>query len=91
LRQAPSPQPPHARGHATWAGVLAAPPQAETSWFATGRAAAKRARTLAPQAGTARNVILFLGDGMGLSTITAARILKGQLRGASGEEEQLSF
>ena len=27
----------------------------------------------------AKNVILFLGDGMGISTITAGRIRKGQL------------
>jgi alkaline phosphatase len=39
----------------------------------------------------ARNVILFIGDGMGISTITAARIYEGQKRGESGEENQLSF
>lgn len=39
----------------------------------------------------ARNVILFIGDGMGISTITAARIYDGQKRGETGEENQLSF
>mgnify|MGYP001828618543 CR=1 FL=1 len=39
----------------------------------------------------ARNVILFLGDGMGVSTITAARIFDGQSRGGSGEDNSLSF
>eukprot|EP00657_Telonema_sp_P-1_P009186 TRINITY_DN3361_c0_g1_i2.p1 TRINITY_DN3361_c0_g1~~TRINITY_DN3361_c0_g1_i2.p1 ORF type:complete len:128 (+),score=35.92 TRINITY_DN3361_c0_g1_i2:232-615(+) len=39
----------------------------------------------------AKNVILFVGDGMGISTLTAARILEGQLRGESGEENYLSF
>ncbi len=39
----------------------------------------------------AKNVILFVGDGMGVSTVTAARILEGQLRGESGEENNLSF
>jgi len=34
----------------------------------------------------AKNVIMFLGDGMGLPTITAGRILKGQHQGNSGEE-----
>jgi alkaline phosphatase len=29
----------------------------------------------------AKNAILFIGDGMGISTVTAARILEGQLRG----------
>ncbi|MBD2843010.1 alkaline phosphatase [Erythrobacter rubeus] len=40
---------------------------------------------------TAKNVILFIGDGMGISTITAARIYEGQKRGESGEENLLSF
>ncbi|MCF6288534.1 MAG: alkaline phosphatase [Proteobacteria bacterium] len=39
----------------------------------------------------AKNIILFIGDGMDISTITAARILEGQQRGESGEENQLSF
>ena len=39
----------------------------------------------------AKNVILFLGDGMGIPTITAARIYKGQLKGHTGEEEELVF
>ena len=41
--------------------------------------------------GGTKNVILFLGDGMGVSTVTAARILEGQLMGGSGEENFLSF
>ena len=41
--------------------------------------------------GTAKNVILFVGDGMGVSTVTAARILEGQNKGLMGEENQLSF
>ncbi|MFV0643783.1 MAG: alkaline phosphatase [Sphingomonadaceae bacterium] len=39
----------------------------------------------------AKNVILFIGDGMGISTITAARIYDGQTRGETGEENLLSF
>ena len=39
----------------------------------------------------ARNVILFLGDGMGVSTVTAARILAGQQQGKPGEEHVLPF
>ncbi|XP_045602749.1 alkaline phosphatase isoform X2 [Procambarus clarkii] len=34
----------------------------------------------------AKNVILFLGDGMGITVNTAGRILKGQKKGVSGEE-----
>jgi len=44
------------------------------------------------QAGSgAKNVILFLGDGMGISTVTAARIFAGQQDGGPGEEHRLSF
>jgi alkaline phosphatase len=39
----------------------------------------------------AKNVILFIGDGMGMSTITAARIYKNQQAGGYGEEKELSF
>lgn len=39
----------------------------------------------------ARNVILFIGDGMGISTVTAARIYAGQKQGQSGEEYVLPF
>ena len=35
----------------------------------------------------AKNLILFLGDGMGISTVTAGRILKGQKENRNGEEE----
>ena len=43
------------------------------------------------ESGKAKNVILFVGDGMGISTVTAARIMAGQLEGKLGEEHQLSF
>jgi alkaline phosphatase len=60
------------------------------AWRRTGREAISRAQAL-PRSDRARNVILFVGDGMGVSTVTAARILDGQLRGESGEENLLSF
>jgi len=40
---------------------------------------------------TAKNVILFIGDGMGVSTVTAGRIFVGQEMGKMGEEHVLSF
>lgn len=40
---------------------------------------------------TARNVILLVGDGMGVATVTAARIFDGQSRGGTGEENVLAF
>jgi alkaline phosphatase len=41
--------------------------------------------------GRARNVIVFVADGLSLTTITAARILEGQQRGETGEENYLAF
>jgi len=61
------------------------------AWVRDGLAALSRARQLAPDAGRAKNVILFIGDGMGISTVTAARIFAGQASGGSGEEHQLAF
>ena len=46
---------------------------------------------LASSASHAKNVIFFLGDGMGISTVTAARIFAGQTAGATGEEYDLAF
>lgn len=43
----------------------------------------------APQ--MAKNIIIFIGDGMGMASITAGRIFKGQQRGGRGEEENLEF
>ncbi|KAG9348165.1 hypothetical protein JZ751_001900 [Albula glossodonta] len=40
---------------------------------------------------TAKNVILFIGDGMGLVTVTATRILRGQLAAGLGEEFTLTM
>ena len=45
----------------------------------------------APAGAEPRNAILFIGDGMGVSTVTAARIFAGQQRGEPGEENYLSF
>uniref|UniRef100_A0A1A9WZ03 Alkaline phosphatase n=1 Tax=Glossina brevipalpis TaxID=37001 RepID=A0A1A9WZ03_9MUSC len=40
----------------------------------------------------AKNIIIFVGDGMGVTTITAGRIYKGQyLKHGPGEDEKLSF
>lgn len=61
------------------------------TWRRDGLSAVERAKTNKIRRGKAKNVILFVGDGMGISTLTAARILEGQMRGESGEENLLSF
>jgi alkaline phosphatase len=60
-------------------------------WQRDGWNAISRAKNEKPNARKAKNVILFIGDGMGVSTLTAARIFEGQMRGESGEENRLSF
>ncbi|MBI3801770.1 MAG: alkaline phosphatase [Deltaproteobacteria bacterium] len=62
-----------------------------TEWFAAGQQAVKEAKGLKANLNHATNVILFIGDGMGIATVTAARILEGQMRKESGEENLLSF
>src|SRR5882672_1560515 len=71
--------------------IAAARAQSPEEWFRNGRAAVEKARQEKPIMGHARNVILFLGDGMGISTVTAARILEGQQHGLPGEDNQLAF
>uniref|UniRef100_A0A8D1I1P2 alkaline phosphatase n=1 Tax=Sus scrofa TaxID=9823 RepID=A0A8D1I1P2_PIG len=49
------------------------------------------AKKLQPIQTAAKNLILFLGDGMGVSTVTATRILKGQMNGKLGPETPLAM
>jgi alkaline phosphatase len=63
--------------------------QKNSPWFVDGENNVKA--KFFPGNRKAKNVILFVGDGMGVSTVTAARILEGQLKGMMGEENNLSF
>ncbi len=66
-------------------------------WIALGRAELARAKEFARSLGQRefrrpRNVLVFIGDGMGLNTVTAARIFKGQSeQNRSGEEVTLAW
>jgi len=62
-----------------------------STWVKKGKAALIAAQQLQPINKPAKNVILFVGDGMGISTITAARIFEGQQQGIDGEGNQLAF
>lgn len=65
-------------------------PDGETAawWYRSGAA---EAASLGAMRGQARNVILFVGDGMSLTTVAAARILEGQRQGRPGEEQRLAW
>jgi alkaline phosphatase len=62
-------------------------------WLNSGAESLKESVKLKANTSNAKNVILFVGDGMGISTITAARIFEGQLNNSplGGEENLLSF
>jgi alkaline phosphatase len=75
---------------ATLAREAAVPRQAGDAYYLNAQAAIDAkiaARGLRP----AKNVILFVGDGMSIPTITAARIYAGQKRGVDGESYQLTM
>jgi alkaline phosphatase len=56
-----------------------------STWLNDGAASLAAAKKTVPNVKRAKNVILFVGDGMGISTITAARIFEGQQKGVDGE------
>lgn len=66
-------------------------PESVQDWYDGGWKFIRDAQRLNPNMRKAKNVILFVGDGMGVSTLTAARILEGQLQSNPGEENRLSF
>ncbi|XP_032659795.1 alkaline phosphatase-like [Chelonoidis abingdonii] len=77
-------------------GLAAAPVSLEDEkapayWNERARRTLESALTLTPVTRRAKNIILFLGDGMGISTISAARIYKGQLEGRPGEDSRLAM
>jgi alkaline phosphatase len=68
--------------------IFQVPDESAAQWFAQG---ANTAIKHGSAKARAKNIILFVGDGMSLPTVAASRIFEGQLKGRSGEENQLSF
>lgn len=62
-------------------------------WFKQGEESAQNSVSATALSNTrrAKNIILVVGDGMGITTHTAARIYSGQQQGLLGEEFNLSF
>ena len=62
-------------------------------WIDKGQASLDKADRIANNKKKAKNVILFIGDGMGISTVAASRIFEGQSQPGNrgGEEHSLSF
>mgnify|MGYP001381362075 CR=1 FL=1 len=66
-------------------------PATTPAFVEQGRAALERLKAAPEPRTRARNVIIFIGDGMGMSTITAARIHAGQLLGRDGESYETTM
>ena len=66
-------------------------PESVDDWRIAGENFIQYSKKLKENNRKAKNVILFVGDGMGVSTVTAARILDGQMAGTTGEENRLFF
>lgn len=60
-------------------------------WISAGQQKLQSQLNKKPNTNIAKNLIIFLGDGMSIPTITAARIHQGQKNGRPGEEGSLSF
>lgn len=60
-------------------------------WLKSGQENLRRILAHRNNENRAKNIIIFIGDGMGISTITAGRIYKGQIKGNTGEEYKLAF
>lgn len=61
-------------------------------WYEQAREALRmRLLPLEGKRPNARNVVLLVGDGLGMSTLTAARIFKGQREGRKGEDSYLAW
>ncbi|MCB9962063.1 MAG: alkaline phosphatase [Hyphomonas sp.] len=87
---APKTEAPAAPAAPAFQRTAAVPQQAGDSYYVRA-AKAVDARIAERGVKPAKNVILFIGDGMGVSTITAARIYAGQARGVDGESYRLTM
>jgi len=65
--------------------------QADDAYYTGAQEALARRLAAKPNTRKAKNVILFVGDGMDGTTVTAGRIYDGQDRGVDGEANELSF
>nr|XP_021532563.1 LOW QUALITY PROTEIN: alkaline phosphatase, placental-like [Aotus nancymaae] len=72
-------------------GIIPVEEENPDFWNRQAAEALDAAKKLQPAHTAAKNLILFLGDGMGVSTVTVARILKGQKKDKLGPETPLAM
>ncbi|XP_063023606.1 intestinal-type alkaline phosphatase-like [Melospiza melodia melodia] len=71
--------------------VIPAEEENPSFWYKQAAAAIEASLELQPRIHKAKNLIIFLGDGFGIPTITATRILKAQQQGKLGPETPLAL
>ncbi|WP_018632502.1 alkaline phosphatase [Neomegalonema perideroedes] len=76
---------------ASAASAQSAVQQTADSYYVAGQAQLAEKIASQPNVARAKNVVLFVVDGLSVPTITASRIHEGQLRGVDGESNVLSF
>uniref|UniRef100_A0A8C6EMP4 Alkaline phosphatase n=1 Tax=Marmota marmota marmota TaxID=9994 RepID=A0A8C6EMP4_MARMA len=72
-------------------GVIPVEEENPAFWNLKAAEALDAAKKLKPIQTSAKNLIIFLGDGMGVPTVTATRILKGQRHRKLGPETPLAM
>uniref|UniRef100_A0A8C2VU63 Alkaline phosphatase n=1 Tax=Chinchilla lanigera TaxID=34839 RepID=A0A8C2VU63_CHILA len=72
-------------------GIIPVEEENPAFWNQKAAEALETAKKLQPIQTAAKNLIIFLGDGMGVPTVTATRILKGQMQGQLGPETPLAM
>lgn len=72
-------------------GFIPAEEEDPTFWYNQAALALDASKKLQPIQTATKNLILFLGDGMGVPTVSAARILKAQMNGKLGPETPLAM
>ncbi|MBG1231235.1 alkaline phosphatase [Aestuariivirga litoralis] len=66
-------------------------PQANDPYFKKAAEQLAQREALVPNTGKAKNIILMIGDGMGIPMVTATRIYQGQAAGKDGVTNKLAF
>jgi alkaline phosphatase len=75
----------------TTAGAQTALPQSNDAYFKTAQDELATRLALKPNTNKAKNIILMIGDGMGITTVTASRIYGGQKAGKDGPSNTLTM
>ena len=82
-----------ATGGAMGGATGGSPAMSQTSdpYYAQGQQTLEQMLAVQPNTNEAKNVIIFIADGAGPTTVTATRILAGQIKGMQGEENILPY